>query len=176
VDRSGFTLALNCTVWATKLILFCRTWCKPHNIQVSQFSGRYPTIALLNTSEALLYFLITFYYYYYYHHHHHHLLYGGIFTYIPETNYVLREYSVAAKLLLLFMVLISLVSVLNLLYCTFPLVLSKVCVQCPIWLLSVVYYYYYYYCYYFLWHSGWVFMNVCVKQTKLLRHNIASVL
>ena len=40
----------------------------------------------------------------------------GIYTYIPETNYILREYSVAAILLLLFMVLISLVSVLNLLY------------------------------------------------------------
>ena len=39
-----------------------------------------------------------------------------IYTYIPETNYVRREYSVAAILLLLFMVLISLVSVLNLLY------------------------------------------------------------
>ena len=40
----------------------------------------------------------------------------GIYTYIPETNYVSREYSVAVILLLLFMVLISLVSVLNLLY------------------------------------------------------------
>ena len=40
----------------------------------------------------------------------------GIYTYIPETNYVPKEYSVAAILLLLFMVLISLVSVLNLLY------------------------------------------------------------
>ena len=40
----------------------------------------------------------------------------GIYTYIPDTNYVPREYSVAAVLLLLFMVLISLVSVLNLLY------------------------------------------------------------
>ena len=45
----------------------------------------------------------------------------GIYTYIHEpyiheTNYVPREYSVAAILLLLFMVLISLVSVLNLLY------------------------------------------------------------
>jgi hypothetical protein len=39
-----------------------------------------------------------------------------IYTYIPETNYVLREYSVAAILLLLFMVLISLVSVSNRLY------------------------------------------------------------
>ena len=40
----------------------------------------------------------------------------GIYTYIPETNYVPREYSVAAILLLLFMVLILLVSVLNLSY------------------------------------------------------------
>ena len=40
----------------------------------------------------------------------------GISTYIPKTNYVPREYSVAAILLLLLMVLITLVSVLNLLY------------------------------------------------------------
>ena len=39
-----------------------------------------------------------------------------IFTCIPGTNYVPREYSVAAILLLPFMVLISLVPVLNLLY------------------------------------------------------------
>ena len=47
----------------------------------------------------------------------------GICTYIPETNYVPREYILAAILLFLFMVLISLVSVLN-----------------------YYYYYYYYYC------------------------------
>jgi len=40
----------------------------------------------------------------------------GIYTYIPQVNYVRRKYSVAAILLLLFMVLLSLVSVLNLLY------------------------------------------------------------
>ena len=39
----------------------------------------------------------------------------GIYTYIPETNYVPREYSAAANLLL-YMVLTSLLSVLNLLY------------------------------------------------------------
>ena len=39
-------------------------------------------------------------------------------TYIPETNYVPREYSVAAILLLPFMVFISLVSVLLLLLLT----------------------------------------------------------
>ena len=37
-------------------------------------------------------------------------------TYIPETNFVPREHDVAAILLFLFMVLISLLSVLNLLY------------------------------------------------------------
>ena len=40
----------------------------------------------------------------------------GIYTYIPETNYVPREYSVAAILLLIFMVFLPLVPVLNLLY------------------------------------------------------------
>jgi len=40
----------------------------------------------------------------------------GIYTYIPETNYFPRDYSVAAILLLQLMVLISLVSVLNLLF------------------------------------------------------------
>ena len=59
---------------------------------------------------------MNFIYNNYYYHHHLHLFMQGIYTYIPETNYVRREYSVAAILLLLFMVLISLVSVLNLLY------------------------------------------------------------
>jgi len=61
----------------------------------------------------------------------------GIYTHIPETNYVPGEHSVTAILLLLFMVLISLFSVLNLLYfyiSTFP----SMCVQCPLWLFSVV--------------------------------------
>jgi hypothetical protein len=61
----------------------------------------------------------------------------GIYTYIPETNNVPREYIVAAILLLLFMVPISLVSALVLLW--FMLALSEVCVQCPIWLFSVVF-------------------------------------
>ena len=39
----------------------------------------------------------------------------GIYTYITAKNYVPREYSVAAILLLLFMVLISLVPMLDLL-------------------------------------------------------------
>jgi hypothetical protein len=40
----------------------------------------------------------------------------GIYTYIPETNHVPREHRVAAILMLLFMVLISLVPALTPLY------------------------------------------------------------
>ena len=39
-----------------------------------------------------------------------------IYTHIPETNYVSREYNVVAILLFLFMVFLSSVSVLSLLY------------------------------------------------------------
>ena len=59
------------------------------------------------------------YYYYYYYYHYNIIIISfmrGIYAYTLETNYVPRKYNVAAILLLLFMVLISLVSVLNLLY------------------------------------------------------------
>jgi hypothetical protein len=59
----------------------------------------------------------------------------GIYTYIPETNNVPKEYNVAAILSLLFMVPISLVPALTL---TFTSALSEVCAQCPIWQFSVV--------------------------------------
>ena len=49
----------------------------------------------------------------------------GIYTYIPETNYVPREYSVTAILLLLFMVHITLFAMLNILY--FYISTSEVC-------------------------------------------------
>jgi hypothetical protein len=48
------------------------------------------------------------------------------------------EYSVVAILQLLFMVHIALFPMLNLLYCTFTVVLSAVCVPWPIWLFSAV--------------------------------------
>ena len=62
--------------------------------------------------------LQKFHYYYYYYYYYAIIIsfMQGIYTYIPETNYVPRECSVEAIFLLLFMVLISLVSVLNLLY------------------------------------------------------------
>ena len=59
-----------------------------------------------------------------------------IHTHIPETNLVPRGYIVAAIPSLLFMVPLFLVPAL--LFCSFTLALSAVCVQCPIWLFSVV--------------------------------------
>jgi len=53
----------------------------------------------------------------------------GIYTRIPETNYVPREYCIAAILLFLFMVLISLVSVLLLLLFLLLLLLLLYCTQ-----------------------------------------------
>jgi hypothetical protein len=60
----------------------------------------------------------------------------GIYTYIPETNHVPKQYNIAAILSLLFMVPISLAAALTLMY--FTSALSAVCVQCPIWQFSVV--------------------------------------
>ena len=83
----------------------------------------------------------------------------GIYTYIPDTNYVAREYSVAAILLLLFTVLISLVPVLNLLYfyiSTFRSVCAvpNVAVCCSSLTSSLHYYYYYYYYITVCWPHG----------------------
>ena len=79
----------------------------------------------------------------------------GIYTCIPGANYVPREYSVAAILLLLFMVLTSLVPVLNLFYfyiSTFRSVCAvpSMAVFCSSLTscfpgMSLTYYYYYYY-------------------------------
>jgi hypothetical protein len=59
----------------------------------------------------------------------------GIYPYIHETNHVLKQYGVAAILLLLFMAPISLASALALVYFYIS---TDVCVQCPIWQFSVV--------------------------------------
>ena len=64
-----------------------------------------------------------------------------IYAHIPETNYVPREYGVAVILLFLFMVLISLVSVLNLLY----FYISTFRSMCAVPNYYYDYYYYYYY-------------------------------
>ena len=59
-----------------------------------------------------------------------------IYNYVSETNHVSRVYSVAAALYLQSVLHVMLFRVLNV-FCTFTLVLSEVCVQCPIWLLFV---------------------------------------
>jgi hypothetical protein len=63
----------------------------------------------------------------------------GIYTYIPETNHVPKEYNVADILSLLFMVPISLAPALALMY----FYISTFRSMC-----AVPYYYYYYYYYY----------------------------
>ena len=60
----------------------------------------------------------------------------GTSTHIPETNYVPREHGVAAILLFLFMVLYRYLQCW--IYCTFTLVLSEECVQCPVWLIIII--------------------------------------
>ena len=76
----------------------------------------------------------------------------GIYTYIPETNCVPREYGVAAILFLLFMVLISLVSVFNLLYFYISTFRSMCAVPNMAAFCSSLNYYYYYYYYYYHHH------------------------
>jgi len=49
----------------------------------------------------------------------------GIYSYIPETNHVSRIYSITAVLYLQFVLHVML-------FCTFTLALSVVCVQSPI--------------------------------------------
>ena len=58
----------------------------------------------------------------------------GIHNYIPETNHI---YSVTAVLYLQLVLHVMLFRMLNMFY-TFTLALPAVCVQCPVWLFSVV--------------------------------------
>ena len=96
------------------------------------------------TAVHLLHYYYYYYYYYYHHHHHYH---HPLYAHIPWTDYVPKEYSVAAIVLLIFMVLISLVSVLNLLYfyistyrsmCAVP----NMAVFCSSFYYNYCYYYY----------------------------------
>jgi hypothetical protein len=65
----------------------------------------------------------------------------GIYTYIPDTNPVPKQYNVTAILSLLFMVPISLaasLALMNFYISTFRSVCVCVCVQCSIWQFSVI--------------------------------------
>jgi len=59
------------------------------------------------------------------------------YNYIPEANNVPRAHSVAAVVYLQFVLHEMLFRTFSV-FCTFTIVLSAVCVQCPIWLLFVV--------------------------------------
>jgi hypothetical protein len=61
----------------------------------------------------------------------------GICNYIPETNHVSRIHNVAAVLYLQSVLHVMLFRLWNV-FCTSTLALPAICVQCPIWLLSVV--------------------------------------
>ena len=75
-----------------------------------------------------------------------------IYTHIPETNYVPREYGVASVLLFLFMVLISSVSVLNLL----SFYISTFRSMCAVTNMAVFCSYYYYYSHHHLLYAGYL--------------------
>ena len=60
----------------------------------------------------------------------------GIYSHIPETNHASRVYSFVAVLYLQSVLHVMLFRMLNM-FCTFTLVLSEVCVQCPTPLLFV---------------------------------------
>jgi hypothetical protein len=72
----------------------------------------------------------------------------GIYTYIPETDHVPKEYNVAAILSLLCMAPISLAPVLALMYFYIGTFRSMCAVP---WSWSWYYYYYYYYYYCICW-------------------------
>ena len=60
-----------------------------------------------------------------------------IYNYVPETNSVSRIFDIATVLYLQFLLHVILFSPRNM-FCTFTLALSAVCVQCPVWLVSVI--------------------------------------
>jgi uncharacterized membrane protein len=70
----------------------------------------------------------------------------GIYTYIPETNHIPREHRVAAILVLLFIIVISLVPALTPLYLYVNTFRSMCAVSImAVFCSSLTYYYYYYY-------------------------------
>ena len=112
------------TAMSIKKVLFVFLFIK---VMSGQLKGIVLSVSMLRFQYRLkISFSSTYYYYYYYYYYYSPVLIiiiiiiisfmQGSYTYIPETNYVPTEYSVAAILLLLFMVLISSVPVLNPLY------------------------------------------------------------
>jgi uncharacterized paraquat-inducible protein A len=92
----------------------------------------------------------------------------GIYTYIPETNHIPREYIIAAVLLLLFMVRVSLFTALTLLY--FYISTFRMCAvpNTAVFCSSLTSWFYYYYYYYLLQLS---FHSVAVILTQITHEN-----
>jgi hypothetical protein len=90
-------------------------------------SGAVASFVMCNNSIRI----ILLNYYYYYHRHYVLTFMHGIYCCMPETDHFSRVYSVAAVLYLQFVVHVMLFRMLNM-FRTFTLVLSEVCVQCPI--------------------------------------------
>jgi hypothetical protein len=81
----------------------------------------------------------------------------GIYTYIPGTNHIPREHRVAAILVLLFMMLISLVPALTPSYLYVKTFRSMCAVPNMVVFCSSLTYYYYYYYYYYHNHHRYLF-------------------
>ena len=92
--------------------------------------------ALVSTNLNVYYY---YYYYYYYHHHYYCVIdisvMQGVYIYIPETNHVPRDTlccSYSGVTIHGAQIVSSCVDSFSM------LALSEVCVQCPVWLFSVV--------------------------------------
>jgi hypothetical protein len=102
----------------------------------------------------------------------------GIYTYIPETNHVPKEYNIAAILSLLFMVPISLAPVWALMYFyirTFP----SVCAVPNVAVFCSYYYYYYYYLHWMELEINYYFpslvkslCSICVLSIRLFTEQV----
>jgi len=57
----------------------------------------------------------------------------GIYKYIPGIKHVSRAYEVAAILWMQLVYTVHVMLLQMLKFCTFTLVLSEVCAQCPVW-------------------------------------------
>jgi hypothetical protein len=88
----------------------------------------------------------------------------GTYNYIPETNHFSRVYSVAAVLYLQFVLHVMLFNMWNM-FCTFTLLLPRVCVRCPTWMLFLLLPWF---CAFLVWCPGIVCMGFSVVPRNCL--------
>jgi hypothetical protein len=98
-----------------------------------QYTYYQNTHTLQKPTHTFIIFIIYYYYYYYYYPCHH-----GIYNYLPESNHVSREHSVAAVLYLQSVLHVMLFRpVKYVLYFNIS-TLRSIYLQCSVWLFSVV--------------------------------------